>query len=321
MLSATPVPLPLSLSFSLTHTLSLSSSADLDDSTSSGDSFLGRAAAAVLVYRPTLGNAVNGILVALSDPLSTPRWYVFSVAHGAVSRRPNKADTEHRDIRLILLQPDTESLSLTLEDSFIELPWTRCFHTSSAHYAASGGGSARFTSDCSVFELQADRLSDVIQARAVQLFDWGGAHRPSSRALGVSLVRDEADRDIEKYMEIRIEDRVSAWSDMYVYLPSIMSAKGQSGTGLTDKKGRLVGIVSGNYTIGSKQVAVAVLARRHLQLLHQPAGVESFEPGDAAVLVEVAVAGASSSGSGKRGWGQQQEGDDHVVPSKDQKRS
>ena len=121
-------------------------------------------------------------------------------------------------------------------------------------------------------------------------------------------------------MEIRIEERVSAWSDMYVYLPSEVSAKGQSGTGLTDRKGRLVGILSGNYTIGSKQVAVAVLAKRHLELLHQPAAVESFEPGDAAVLVEVAGA-PSSSGLGKRGWGQQQEGDEHVAPSKDQKRS
>ena len=276
--------------------------ADLNDSTSSADSFLGHAAAAVLVYRPAVENAVNGILVSMLNSQSAHKWFVFSVAHGSVSRKPNKPEIQHRNIRLLLLQPDAESLSLTAPETFIELPWTRCIHSARAHYAASGGPE-RFTSDCSVFELPADALSDSIRSRAVPLFDWqGGAHKPSSKAVGVSLVRDEADRASEKYMEIRIEERVSAWSDMYVYLPSEVSAKGQSGTGLTDKKGRLVSVISGNYEIGTKRIAVAVLAKRHVQLLllHQQSESETFERASDASLSDVTGA-VSSSGASKRG--------------------
>ena len=45
-----------------------------------------------------------------------------------------------------------------------------------------------------------------------------------------------------------------------------MAAEGQSGTGLTDKKKRLVSVISGNYVIGSKKMTVAVLPKKHLEL-------------------------------------------------------
>ena len=254
----------------------------LDDSTSSADSFLGPAAAAVLVFRPAppIGaRGLNGILVSKRDSNEdVQQFFVFSVSHGVVERfEKENLEIQHSNIRLLLLQPGEDTLSVDDSASFIELPWTRCVHTARAFWTADKDVT-RFKSDCSVFELPADRLSAAVQARAVPLFDWRNNHKPSSKAVGVSLVRDEAQQGVQVYIEIRIEERVSAWAGAHVYLPSEVSAEGQSGTGLTDKKNRLVSVVSGNYEIGKKKCAVAVLVKQHLQLLEQGSQAESFVP-------------------------------------------
>ena len=91
---------------------------------------------------------------------------------------------------------------------------------------------------------------------------------------------------------------------------SEVSAQGQSGTGLTDKKNRLVSVVSGIYTIGTKECAVAVLVKQHVQLfrlLEQGARAESFVP--AAQELRTNLTGASS-GTEKRGRPEEGDGEE-----------
>jgi hypothetical protein len=241
---------------------------------------------------------MNGILVYMNGANSAKHYYVFSVAHGVVGRYENETEeVEHRDARLLLLQPGDDTLSVNNPGSFIELPWTRCIHWARPFWGATKPVT-RFSSDCAAFEIPGDQLSDAVRARAVAVFDWqGGNHKPSSKAVGVSLVRDEADPDEPTFMEIRIEERVSGWADAYVYLPSEVAAEGQSGTGLTDKKNRLVSVVSGNYEIGTKRCAVAVLVKQHLQLLNQQSRADSFVPATKALRTVLASAPISTTTS------------------------
>ena len=289
--------LSLSSSRSLSLSVSLFLSLGLDDSPSSDDSFLGQAAATVLVLRAD-NSGLNGILVCINGRDSAKQYHVFTVAHGVVGR--NRDDTmtvEHCNCRLLLLQPETDSLSLDDPNSFIVLPWTRCIHWG-REYWGTNEKVARFISDCAVFEIPGNQLSDALRARAVTVFDWqGGSHQPSSKAVGVSLVRDEAERHVPRFTELRIEERLSGWATSYVYLPSEISAKGQSGTGLTDKKKRLVSIVSGNYEIGKKRCAVAILVKQHIQLLHQQSRAGSFVPAATELRTPVTLASSSTSSS------------------------
>lgn len=215
----------------------------------------------VLVYRPVLDSGFSGIIVAIPDLITQDKkYYVFSVAHGLIHH-----GNIQKDIKLLL--PSVNGiLSTKNPDTYIVLPWTHCFHNAKLFLENEGNPATQFSSDCSVFELL--NVPDNVKARAVLLFDWkAGEHSPSSRAVGVSLVLDPAKPD--NYLQVRVETRVSQWSDKYVYLPSEVSADGQSGTGLTDKKERLVSIISGNYHLGNKKVSVAVLAKQHLALINQ----------------------------------------------------
>ena len=229
------------------------------------------------------------------------QFLVFAVAHGVVQRFPEaKIEIEHRNIRLLLLQPGADTLSVEAPETFIELVWSRCIHTARAFWTVEKDVE-RFKADCSIFELSGNQLSDAVKARAVSLFQWQGTHKPSSKAVGVSLVRDKADGNDQTYIEVRTEERMSGWANGYVYLPSEVSAQGQSGTGLTDKKNRLVSVVSGNYTIGTKKCAVAVLVEQHVQLfrlLEQGARAESFVPAAQELWTQLTSA---SSETGKKG--------------------
>ena len=248
----------------------------LNDSGSSLDSFLGVDSSSVLVYRPTLNNGLNGILVKLADSGSS-KYYVFSSAHGVIAG--DSLDLVHDNIRLLILKLPDETLSASDGETVVELPWTRCIHNARVFLDKSASDVKKFSSDCCVFELNAELLSEAVKDRAVSVFDWrlDGSHKPSSKAVGVSLVLDPAQPPADqRYFEVRIEVRYSAWSGEYVYLPSEVAAKGMSGTGLTDKKRRLVSVISGNYVIGGKKMTVAVLAKKHLELLGR-VGADFFE--------------------------------------------
>ena len=57
---------------------------------------------------------------------------------------------ENRNCRLLLLQPETDSLSLDDPNSFIVLPWTRCIHWGRKDWGTNEKV-ARFISDCALF--------------------------------------------------------------------------------------------------------------------------------------------------------------------------
>ena len=189
-----------------------SSSSPLDDSNSGADSFLGPKGAAVLVFRPgppTRARGLNGILVSMHNSNAVQQFFVFSVAHGVVQRFPEaKIEIEHRNIRLLLLQPGADTLSVEAPETLIELVWSRCIHTARAFWTVEKDVE-RFKADCSIFEPFGNQLSDAVKARAVSMFQWQGTHKPSSKAVGVSLVRDKADGNDQTYIEVRIEERMS----------------------------------------------------------------------------------------------------------------
>ena len=110
-------------------------------------------------------------------------------------------------------------------------------------------------------------------------------------------MRDEAERHVPRLTGLRIEERLSGWATSYDYLPSEIPAKGQSGTGFTDKKKRLVSIVLGNYEIGNKRCAVAILVKQHLQLLDQQSRAGSFVPAATQLSTPVTLASSSTSSS------------------------
>ena len=156
---------------------------------------------------------MSGIL-AFTEVGAIKRYYVFSVAHGVVSQdeAQQNAFVEHRDIRLLLLQPNYRQLSVTEPATYIELPWTRCFHTAHAYYAAATSYN-KFTFDCSVFELISDQLSEEVKARAAALFDYEAATRPTrSLALGTSFVPQLAPPEAG-------EGRDESWLQRYVEVP------------------------------------------------------------------------------------------------------
>jgi hypothetical protein len=156
----------------------------------------------------------------------------------------------------------------------ILLSWSKCMHSGTAYNDATGPVD-KLSNDCAVFELLAP--PEPVQMRAIPLFSWENAHTPSSKAVGVSLLRILEGTVQEA--EVRWEERLSSWASGpdpgYVMLPRAISVDGESGTGITDKKQRLVGVISGNITVSGREMAGATLVTRFVALLRTPS-VESF---------------------------------------------
>jgi hypothetical protein len=193
-------------------------------------------------------------------------YFVLSVLHPLW----NSATKEFR--------PEAKNVSLQMkyvsEEKFHEVAWSRCV-TSQGAYKLSTLDSDHIINDRSVFVLNA--LGDDLKGRAVPLFSWENNHQPSSKAVGVSLLSSPLEQG--EIDQTRVEDRFSAWGTHkpYVSMSSLKSREGQSGTGLTDKKQRLVAILTGNARgKDGREFGVAVLAKSYLPLLENTA-IASFK--------------------------------------------
>jgi hypothetical protein len=204
------------------------------------------------------GVHTNGTLVYVDDPTtSTKHFYVFTSVHFVVDEAKG---ADHR----------VELKMLDEQGSEISLVWTKCVHSGAAYWGAKTAID-KLSNDCAVFVLSTPPQS--VQMRAISLFNWGNGHKPSSKAVGVSLIKILEGT----VQEVRLEERLSIWAagpyPGYVMIPRAISV-GESGTGITDKKQRLIGVISGNINLQGRDMIGATLAPRFLALLRAP--VETF---------------------------------------------
>lgn len=248
------------------------------------------------------GSPLNGTLVRHEG-----KFYVFSVAHGvATVDEKTKEVQPSRTLRLAMRDQVGETDATgkrQLVVKLTELPWVRCIHSAPEYYQASSD-LGKVGHDCSVFVL--GPLPSSVQSRAVVLFDWqGGVHHPSSSAFGVSLLVPPragpspapsstiADADYRT-----IQARLEMWCRAYGFvLPEAISLGGQIGTGLTDKKRRLVSVISGNYWcyVYGREVAMATLVTRHLEMMEMPEADQTHFAPDQRMETETLPVGVTTS--------------------------
>lgn len=182
----------------------------------------------------------NGTLVLHSGKL-----YVFTVTHGVV------------------VNPLGLELLLHATDPLV---WTELYHFG-AEYNRAADSRNHVIHDCAVFLLE---FNEDLVNMAVRIFlPSPGKPFPSTRAVGVGYGVD--DLDTTCFTPVVIDDRFSGYNyeKGYAYLKGAWSEVGLSGTGITDKKNRFVGVMSGNLPRRgtSGEYAVIVLTSRFLTLL------------------------------------------------------